>query len=127
VEQGRTVYAVPGPIDKPGSAGCNRLIQQGAKLVTDGADILEDLGELLPVAPAVASSPAAASPATLSFDEQILLRAFGDDEAHIDTLIRDSGLTAATVNVCLMRLEMKRLVRPLPGRHYTRSDNSLGD
>ncbi len=124
VEQGRTVYAVPGPIDKPGSAGCNRLIQQGAKLVMDGADILEDLGELLPAAAAVASPSAAVSPAALSLDEQILLRAFGDAEAHIDALIRDSGLTAATVNVCLMRLEMKRLVRPLPGRHYTRGDTS---
>ena len=118
VEQGRTVYAVPGPIDKPGSTGCNRLIQQGAKLVMDGTDILEDLGELLPSAPTRADQPISTS---LSLDEQILLDAFEEGEVHIDTLIRHSGLTAATVNVCLMRLEMKRLVRPLPGRHYTRT------
>ncbi len=127
VEQGRTVYAVPGPIDKPGSAGCNRLIQQGAKLVMDGADILEDLGSLLPDPTPRATTPVASTaPATLSLDEQILLAAFSGTEVHIDSLIRDSGLTAATVNVCLMRLEMKRLVRPLPGRYYTRYDTASG-
>ncbi|MDH4476066.1 MAG: DNA-processing protein DprA, partial [Verrucomicrobiaceae bacterium] len=51
VETGRTVYAVPGPIDKPTSLGCNRLIQQGAKLVVDGNDILDDLMTLFPTAP----------------------------------------------------------------------------
>ncbi|MCB1089619.1 MAG: DNA-processing protein DprA, partial [Verrucomicrobiae bacterium] len=43
MEQGRTVYAVPGPIDRPSSEGCNRLIQDGAKLVIDSRDILEEL------------------------------------------------------------------------------------
>lgn len=50
-DMGRTVYAVPGNIDRPTSAGCNRLIQQGAKLVMDGGDILDDLMVLFPTAP----------------------------------------------------------------------------
>jgi DNA processing protein len=127
VEQGRTVYAVPGPIDKPGSIGCNRLIQQGAKLVMDGSDMLEDLGELLPTSAPGTAPAAARAPAALSLDEQILLEAFGQTETHVDILIRDSGLTAATVNVCLMRLEMKRLIRPLPGRYYSRVGAGAAD
>ncbi len=120
VEQGRTVYAVPGNIDRPTSMGCNRLIQQGAKLVTDGADILDDLNTLFPTAP---SSPKLAEPrpaVALTLDEEILFRAIGTDEAHINDLTDRSGLTPATVSSTLMRLEMKRLVRPLPGKRYTR-------
>ena len=51
IDQGRQVYAVPGPIDRPTSAGSNRLIQQGAKLVTGASDILDDLNILLPPEP----------------------------------------------------------------------------
>jgi DNA processing protein len=119
-EQGRSVFAVPGPINKPTSAGCNRLIQQGAKLVMDGADILDDLMTLFPTAPNAPELEEPAPAASLTVDEQILYDAIGTDEAHIDEIIAQSGLTAATVSPTLMRLEMKRLVRALPGRRYTR-------
>jgi DNA processing protein len=119
-EQGRTVYAVPGPIDKPTSGGCNRLIQQGAKLVMDGGDVLDDLMTLFPTAPRapVIEQPVAA--VKLSLDEEILFRALDTEERHIDSLAQLSGLTPATINVTLMRLEMKRLIRALPGRRYVR-------
>jgi DNA processing protein len=119
-EQGRAVYAVPGPIDKPTSAGCNRLIQQGAKLVMDGGDILDDLMVLFPTAPQApkVEEPKPAAPLTL--DEDILFKAMGTEERHIDEISDLSGLTPATVSVTLMRLEMKRLVRVLPGRRYVR-------
>lgn len=119
-EQGRAVYAVPGQIDKPTSAGCNRLIQQGAKLVMDGADILDDLQTLFPTAPAapVVEQPRPQVP--LTFDEQVLYDVLDTEERHIDEIIARSGLTPATVSANLMRLEVKRLVRPLPGRRYVR-------
>jgi DNA processing protein len=119
-DQGRTVYSVPGPIDKPTSAGCNRLIQQGAKLVMDGGDVLDDLMTLFPTAPKapVIEQPMAA--VKLSLDEEILFRALDTEERHIDDLAQLSGLTPATINVTLMRLEMKRLIRALPGRRYVR-------
>ena len=121
VETGRTVYAVPGPIDKPTSLGCNRLIQQGAKLVVDGNDILDDLMTLFPTAPQAPKTQPPPPPVTdLSLDEKILYEALGTDESHIDELISRSGLTPATVSATLMRLEMKRLLKPLPGRHYVR-------
>jgi DNA processing protein len=119
-EQGRAVYAVPGPIDKPTSAGCNRLIQQGAKLVMDGGDILDDLMVLFPTAPQAPKVEEPRPAATLTLDEDILFKAMGTEERHIDEITDLSGLTPATVSVTLMRLEMKRLVRVLPGRRYVR-------
>jgi DNA processing protein len=119
-EQGRTVYAVPGPIDKPTSTGCNKLIQQGAKLVMDGADILDDLMALFPTAPLAPKVEALPPAANLTLDEQILFDVLTAEEIHIDELTSRSGLAAGTVNVNLMRLEMKRLVRALPGRRYVR-------
>ncbi len=119
-EQGRTVYAVPGPIDKPTSAGCNRLIQQGAKLVMDGGDVLDDLMTLFPTAPKPPTLEAPKPQVSLTLDEEILLGAIDTEERHIDDIATRSGLTQATVNVSLMRLEMKRLIRALPGRRYVR-------
>lgn len=119
-EQGRTVYAVPGPIDKPTSAGCNRLIQQGAKLVMDGGDVLDDLMTLFPTAPKAPAIEAPKPNVIMTLDEEILYNAIDIEEQHIDELITRSGLTPATVNVTLMRLEMKRVIRALPGRRYVR-------
>lgn len=120
VDEGRAVYAVPGPIDKPTSAGCNRLIQQGAKLVMNGDDLLDDLMVLFPTAPCAPKLETPRPAIALSLDEEILYKAIDREERHIDDLISRCGLTAATVNVTLMRLEMKRLIRALPGRRYLR-------
>ncbi len=119
-EQGRTVYAVPGPIDKPTSVGCNRLIQQGAKLIMDGGDVLDDLMTLFPTAPTAPKVEESKPAAPLTLDEEILYKAISTDEAHINDITAASGLTAATVAATLMRLEMKRLIRALPGRRYVR-------
>ena len=53
-DQGRSIYAVPGRIDHPGAIGSNRLIQQGAKLITSAQDILDDFGLLFPQMPNLA-------------------------------------------------------------------------
>ena len=119
-DMGRTVYAVPGQIDKPTSAGCNRLIQQGAKLIMDGGDVLDDLMTLFPTAPRAPKVAESAPSAELTLDERILYEAIGSEEAHINEITTSSGLTSATVNATLMRLEMKRLIRALPGRRYVR-------
>lgn len=119
-DMGRTVYAVPGQIDKPTSEGCNRLIQQGAKLIMDGADVLDDLMTLFPTAPSAPKVVESVPAVELTLDERILYEAIGSDEAHINEITTSSGLTSATVNATLMRLEMKRLIRALPGRRYVR-------
>jgi DNA processing protein len=58
--------------------------------------------------------------ATLTLEEEILYNAIGTEEAHINDITTASGLTVATVSSTLMRLEMKRLIRALPGRRYVR-------
>jgi DNA processing protein len=118
LEHGRLVYAVPGPIDRPTSAGSNKLIQQGAKLVTGASDILDDLYALFPPS-ATKASPAAAA-ATLSADEQTLLGALDSTETPLDLIITKTGLPVARASSTLLMLEMKRLVKQLPGQHFVR-------
>jgi DNA processing protein len=111
VEQGRTVYAVPGNIDRPTSQGCNRLIQQGAKLIMEGADVLDDLMTLFPTEPQAPKMESAGP----------VFEALGAGEAHINEITeRCAGMAMATVSATLMKLEMKRVVKPLPGKFYVR-------
>ncbi len=123
MEQGRNVYAVPGPIDRPSSEGCNRLIQDGAKLITDSRDVLDDMEMLIPPdSPPAPANSAPSSPALdlLSPAERSVLAAVGDDETPIDTIIGDADLPTATVSATLLRLEMKRLVKQLPGKYFVK-------
>ena len=105
-DQGRTVFAVPGPIDRPGSQGTNRLIQQGAKLVMDSADILEEITGLpgfsspapdvsppeTPAAePSPSKTPSVSSPGLLPA-ESVVLAAVERDETPIDLIIAKCGL-----------------------------------
>ena len=123
MEQGRNVYAVPGPIDRPHSEGCHRLIQDGAKLVMDSRDILEDLETLFPP---TAGVPDGASPAvsplasTLDEVEQAILAAIEEDETAIDRIIEATGRPSAEVSATLLKLEMKRLVKQLPGKYFVK-------
>lgn len=120
-DQGRTVYAIPGPIDRPSSAGCNKLIQNGARLVLDAADILDDMNALLPPSAMMeASAPADRFPATLTEAEQVIWAALAEGETQLDAIISRTGLPAATASSQLMRMELKRLVKQLPGRYYVR-------
>lgn len=118
IDQGRSVYAVPGPINRPTSAGSNRLIQQGAKLVMDARDILEDLQVLFPETPKL--SPAAPCADLLEGEERKVYEAIDDTETAIDEVIAKSGLPTAKVCSTLLALEMKRLVKQLPGRHFVK-------
>ncbi|MFV0416590.1 MAG: DNA-processing protein DprA [Chthoniobacterales bacterium] len=114
-EQGRSLYAIPGRIDLPGCIGSNRLIQQGAKLVMSAEDILDDLQILFAKEPELASPKL---PGGLSEAERAVYEAFSDDEALVDELIAKTGLPAHTVTATLLRLEMRLLVRQLPGGRF---------
>ncbi|MGD9895960.1 MAG: DNA-processing protein DprA [Candidatus Methylacidiphilaceae bacterium] len=117
VEQGRQVFAVPGRVDNPLAAGSNRLIQQGAKLVAEASDITSELALWLPAAPVVQERPL---PSTLTQEERSVFAALGLDESLFDTIVERTGLPSPTVSSTLLRLEMKRLVRRLPGNAFVR-------
>lgn len=119
IEHGRLVYAVPGPIDRPTSAGSNRLIQQGAKLVASAADILDDLDTLLPLKPAPANATPAKA-AILSPEETAILEHLSSTETDLDTLVAATSLPAHRLSSLLLGLEMKRLVKQLPGQRFVK-------
>jgi DNA processing protein len=118
-EYGKPIFAVPGPIDKPTSAGCNQLIRDGATLVADASHLLDDLGELPFTRKASVAEPAAEIP-ELPEEEAAVFAAVMVDESPVDMIIERSGLPAHVVTATLMKLEMRRLVRAFPGFRYAR-------
>jgi DNA processing protein len=119
LEQGRSVYAVPGHINAPSALGSNRLIQQGAKLVMDARDILDDLQILLPETKPSPEAAARTLPA-LSDEERRVYDAIESTETAIDDISRKCLLPSATVSSALLRLELKRLVKQLPGKYFVK-------
>ncbi len=117
LEQNREVFAVPGNIGSPYSRGCHRLIKEGAKLVECAADILEELNlkqgceEQLSLQLHANDLPAA---------EKKLLQQIPYQPMHIDDLIRISGFGAAEASSLLVSLEIKKLIRQMPGKYFCR-------
>ena len=114
-EQGRSLYAVPGRIDHPGTLGSNRLIQQGAKLVIDAGDILSYLPMMFA---APQELPKSRPKAGLAGEDLLVYEAIGDDPTDVDTIITRSGLPPATVSSRLLALELGRHVKSAPGGRF---------
>jgi len=130
LDQGRAVMAVPGRADSPASQGCHRLLRSGARLVTTADEVIEELQELLPVSAGRSAAPhAPAAPAEIVVepeppatpDERRVLAQLGVEPVHADTVIRESGLPAGTVNAILVGLQIRRRVTLLPGGLVKRS------
>lgn len=115
-EQGRSVYAIPGPIDRPSSAGSNRLIQQGAKLVTHGGDVLEELQMLFPETPKLNR----VLPSNLGPEERTIYEAIGDGESALEEIITRTSLPTQTVTSMLLGMELKQLIKQLPGQRFVK-------
>lgn len=123
VECGRQIFAVPGRIDSPQSRGCHDLIKKGAKLCEGVEDILSEFEYLFPPSnrPATPAETGALASLTLSENEQKIYDALGAEETSIDEVIRRSSLPSSTVSATLFGLEMKRLIKQLPGKLFVRN------
>ncbi|MCC6916416.1 DNA-processing protein DprA [Nitrosomonas sp.] len=124
LEQGREVMAIPGSIHSPLSKGGHALIKQGAKLVENIQDILDELH--YQSVPQLESAPEGEDTVNMPVedlcedDDSGLLMHFGYDSADIDTLCIRSGLTVETVSAMLLNLELEGRVGSLPGGKYQR-------
>lgn len=145
-EQGRDVFAIPGPIDAPASVGCNRLIRDGAGLVSDAWDILREYEARFP--DKLREEEAKEQPKTLGYqarqkvepkevppslslshsdvsltDDQIaLLRILSDEEPTlVDDLIEQSEIPTRRVLSALTVLEIENMVQQHSGKRYTRA------
>jgi|SRR5690242_5506639 len=119
LDQGRAVLAVPGPITSPTSAGCNRLIQQGAKPALCAGDILEELGLPQTVSDAaVAPRDQRTPPAELSPVQRSLWDALVAEPRHVDALVAAVGGDTGTVLTALTELELKGLVKQEAGMRF---------
>ncbi|MFC2031778.1 DNA-processing protein DprA [Chloroflexota bacterium] len=113
IEQNREVFAIPGSILSPVSSGTNHLIQEGAKLVRDYTDILEELNltvvshqmEIKEVIPS-------------SDTESMLLKQLRAEPTHIDEVCRSSGLPISTISSTLALMELKGLVKQVGTMNY---------
>jgi DNA processing protein len=122
MEQNREVFAVPGPVDSLSSRGCHRLIRDGARLVETVDDILEELGPLVREVKPTEDAVPVRRPAELALSEQerSLLGQLDDLPKAVDELIARTRLTASQVMATLSVLEMRRLVRRVPGNLFVR-------
>ncbi len=125
-EQGREVFVVPGNVDSNESAGCLALIRKGARLVRSVDDILDDLRGIAPPDPPAPRSPApkaapepVAVPTNLDPVQQRIWDAL-DGPRHADELARELDLSAAELSVLLTKLQLKKVIRQLPGNHFER-------
>jgi DNA processing protein len=155
-EQGREVYAVPGPVDSPASAGCLELLRTGARLVRSADDVIEDLrglatadyqepgvrrqetgvtkpvsrdpegsatpsglGGALPSGSRLTPDPQPSPPVTLDAPQQRVFDAL-PAKRHADELARELELPVGELMRTLMQLELKKVVRRLPGNFYER-------
>ena len=132
MEQGREVFAIPGAIDSASSRGTNSLIKQGAKLVENIDDILEDILPQLEQSPAqpirckqeilfagADLTKAEQKVDSLSPIEQTILKGMSQEKMHADDIIAGTGLPVADVLSALITLELKEIIIQHPGKLFS--------
>ncbi len=127
LEQGREVFALPGKVDSNNSFGTNELIKQGAKLVSCVDDILEEF-----IIPITKSCKDKEKTQAKSRTREILVQdkeegqvcdLISDQSIHLDELVEKTNMDIPRMSNILLRLQMKKLVRQLPGKQFIRSQD----
>ena len=121
LEQGREVFAIPGKIDQPNAQGVNRLIKEGAKLVSSVEDILEELKLPLSAYVGAGSQPAPVKQIiNLSEDEKPIYQQLSDEPQHIDDLAEQCAIPIPQLMAVLLNFELKGIIKQLPGKLFVR-------
>ena len=113
-DQGRDVYAVPGSILSAGSAGSNKLLRDGATVLTSAADLLEDLG----LASVTESEPATQTAFPMTDEERTIYALVTAEPQHIDELAYSASLTISQASALMTMLELKGLVANAGAQHF---------
>ncbi len=119
-QQNRDLFAVPGNIDSPLYVTSNRLIKDGAKMVLQASDVLEEYQSLFPqiLSNVVGSKGTSKNDDAFSEEERLILKTIGVRELSTDEIIRETGLTAQTVLAALTMLEIQGAVCQNPGKRF---------
>jgi DNA processing protein len=120
-DQNREVFAVPGSIRSFKSTGTHTLIKQGAKLVENAKDIIDELVNSIRLEKDTPKPVEKFSHAgfSLSDDESSVLKTLGPYPVHIDDIIRNTGMEAGIIMGILLKLELKDIVKQSPGKRFS--------
>ncbi|MFP4029729.1 MAG: DNA-processing protein DprA [Candidatus Brocadiia bacterium] len=129
-EQGKDVFALPGPVSSPTSHGCHQLIRDGVTLVEDPRELAEELGSLTQPLELPGTPPddedanesrrtlSQARALTLNDRETEIYEMLDESPVHIEEVIERTGLAASVVSSTLLTLEIRGLVQQYPGQNY---------
>lgn len=117
LDQGRDVFAVPGNIYSPKSAGANQLIKDGAKVVTSAQDVFDEIQPQFSLALQVEPTH---SDVSLSEDERKIIELLSHEPKHIDMIAAAGKQPTSLALSLLLSLELKSLVKQLPGKYFVR-------
>ena len=126
MEFGREVYGIPGNVTEPMSFAPNQLIKQGAKLVTNWEEVVEELptevrAELFPMEATTAEERASLFEGSLSATEKRLFELIRIEEPiHVDEPVEKTGLSSSETLAALCEMEMRGVIRQMPGKQFVR-------
>jgi DNA processing protein len=115
LEQGKDVFAVPGPINSRNSEGPHSLIKQGAKLITCSEDIMEEYSLIFEK-----PSQEVCNLPVLNDLEALIINCIGYSPCHFDQLLKDTQLDTGVLSTALLQLEFEGIVKSLPGNYYVK-------
>jgi len=121
LEQGREVFALPGKVDSPYSAGTNGLIKQGAKLVSSAIDIVDELKIQIISNTKIEEYSESAQKNILTRQQAALYELLSDKPLSWDDLVEKTNMQIPGISKLVLELEIKKLIRQLPGKQLIRN------